>query len=283
MIFLTGVTSSTGALLARELMKNGERVLCILRSPVKTEFLPRGIEIIYGNIEKLFQFKAELRECSIFVNAAHIRFSRYIIPICEEIGLKRVIFLSSTRRYSAVEDPTVHQVIEAESLIHKSNLEYTILRPSMIFGGKFDNNISHLISVIKWFRCFPLIKSGKNLVQPIFVLDVVKTIISILNNKISIRKKYTICGPAAITYHEMVKTVAEEIGAKVLFFPAPLILINILLMLAELFRLKLPFTRQQLLRLSEDKAFDFGMAKKELGFEPTVFRDAVRLKLNNQI
>ena len=67
----------------------------------------------------------------------------------------------------------------------------------------------------------PLIGGGKNKFQPIYVVDVVKSIISLLNNKNSKNKIYELCGPEIFSFEELMKILLKQIKKKRLLLPIP--------------------------------------------------------------
>jgi len=280
MIFITGATTPTGSRVAKRLLEMEEKVVCLVRTKDNERFLPEKAETLYGEISALEQKKEMLKNCTVFINIAHIKYAETVIELCEESGIKRAIFLSSTRRYSKIDDPSISEVIKGEKLIKESSLDYTIIRPSMIFGSERDNNVSRIAAYLKKRNVFPVFGSGSNLVQPVFVDDVADAVVSAVKNETAIKKAYTICGAKAMTYKEMVKIIAGEMGVKVKFIPLPTGIFAGAARLAESFDVKLPLTSKQIQRFSESRSYDYSPAVRELNFHPTDFRKAIQLTLS---
>ena len=69
--------------------------------------------------------------------------------------------------------------IKAEQTIIASELDWTILRPTMIFGTPADRNI---IRLIKWIRKYPIIPifgNGNSLQMPVYVNDLAWSIVKV--------------------------------------------------------------------------------------------------------
>lgn len=262
MIFLTGATSPTGKRLLARLLEMKKKVTCLVREPGKTG-LPEGARIVEGALEDLPGNKNYLEGVTAVLNVAHIRFARILVGLCEEIGIDRAIFLSSTRRYSELPDPTVREVIDSERLICASSLKYSIIRPTMIFSDEGDNNLSKIVTYLQRKNTFPIFGSGKNLVQPVFSRDVVEAIIAALERDAAMRKEYTICGPEPMTYRVMVEIIAEEMGKKVRFIHIPMGVSAGVAAFVEALGMNVPLKALQIRRFAENRAFDFSPAQKE--------------------
>jgi len=281
MIFLTGATSPTGVRLLARLLEMEKKVTCLVREPGKIA-LPEGARIVEGALEDLPENKNFLEGVTAVINVAHIRFARILVGLCEELGIDRAIFLSSTRRYSELPDPTVREVIDEEKLICASSLKYSIIRPTMIFSNERDNNLSKVVTYLQRKNTFPIFGSGKNLVQPVFSRDVIEAIIAALERDAAMRKEYTICGSEPMTYRRMVEIIAEEMGKKVRFIHIPMRVSAGVAAFAEALGVNVPLKALQIRRFAENRAFDSSLAQKELDFRPTDFREAIRLKLRGE-
>lgn len=279
-LFITGATSHTGSRLVRKLVEKSYTVKCLLHNQDRKNLLPNvGEKIVLGSLDKPEEFINELSGIEAIINVAHIRFSPQIINVCKQTGIKRAIFLSSQRRFTKFPCESSKAVIEAESLIEKSELDYTIMRSAMIYGGSNDNNVTKMVAFIKKSPIFPLYNNGKNLIQPVFVWDLVDAIIAALENPISVKKTYDIAGPEPITYKDFVESIARALNKKIYFIPYPLNWGIVFLKFLEKLGVKLPITSEQLQRLQEDKTTDISLAKKELNFSPHSFKEGINQKI----
>lgn len=283
-ILVTAATSQTGSLAARGLVREGYTVRCLVRGDEGLRYLPLAdIEIARGDLERPETLRAALDGMDAVAHIAHIRFAPRLIAACEEGGIRRVVFFSSTRRYTKFDCLTARQVRENEAAIEASDLDYTILRPSMIYGSERDNNISRLVRYLRRHRLFPLIVGGKNLVQPVFVLDVVDALLETLKRSATIRAAYTLAGPEPLTYRAMVQTLANVLERSVCFVPVPLgpALLAAVVYGAVFRRPRL--TSEQVRRFAEDRSFDISAARRDLGYTPTRFEDGIRRQIARDI
>ncbi len=283
-IFITGGTSHTGSRLIRKLLEKKYNLKCLLHSSGKKNILPCPEEnIIYGSIDEPEKFANRLNDIEVIINVAHIRFAPQIINICKLKNIKRAVFLSSQRRFTKFPCISAEQVIKSEEIIEKSGIDYTIMRSAMIFGGSNDNNVTKMVKFIKTSPVFPLFNNGKNLIQPVFVYDLIDAIISSLENPAAIKKIYDIAGPEPISYKEFILTISKALNKKILLIPFSLAPAVFILKTIEKMIKILPITSEQVQRLAEDKTVDISLAKNELNYSPISFKDAIKLKIENKV
>jgi len=283
-ILVTGATSQTGNLAVRALLREGYTVRCLVYYNDKGEqFLPAGIEVVYGDLEKPETVGPALDGVAAVAQIAHIRFAPSLIAECQKAAIRRVIFLSSTRRFTRFDCPTKRMVEEGERAIEASGLDYTILRCAMIYGSARDNNISHLIVWLRRHRFFPLVGGGSNRVQPVFTLDVVAALLQALKRPAAIRSAYTLAGPEPMTYRQMIETIARALGRRVTFVSVPL---GPMLLAARCYQslVRRPrVTTETIQRFAEHRSFDISPARRDLGFNPISFEEGVRRQLAAEI
>jgi uncharacterized protein YbjT (DUF2867 family) len=286
-LFLTGATGHTGSRLARRLLDEGWRLRCLNHNPDHASHLPqsRALEVVRGDLEQPAAWVDALRGAFAFINMAHMGFGSRIVQACESAGVGRVISISSTRRFTKFPEETARRVIAGEAALEASSLQWTILRCSMIYGGDRDNNMEKLTTWLRRHRWFPLVKGGRNLVQPIFTWDVVDAIVRTLQRpEATARKALTLAGPKAMTQRELVEAVARALDRPLVWLPVPFGAALAAAGLLELAMKRPLVTRDQIRRTLENKVFDIDPARAALGgWEPKDFEEGLRLKLAGQV
>jgi uncharacterized protein YbjT (DUF2867 family) len=284
MILVTGATSPTGGRLVRKLVEKHERVRCFIKTLDHAHHLPGNeVEIFQGDLDQANDIQRALSNVRIIVNVAHIRFAPALVAAARNAAIQRMIFLSSTRKYTRFPDPTARVVDESEAAIRSSGLAWTILRLTMIFGDERDRNISKLIRYIQAHRIIPIPGSGRNLVQPIFVWDVVEALLRIMDSPAAVGKEYTLAGPQPLRYSAMVRTIAHALGRRAILVPVPVRVVLRVARLLERLGYSLPLSAEQIQRMAEDRAFDISAVCKELGFTPRSFEQGLALKLQGKV
>ena len=91
-------------------------------------------------------------------------------------------------------------------LCNKSNITYTILRPSMIWGNMKDKNVTFLLTLVARFGFILLPAQGVGLRYPLHASQLADVIIKTLTNAFELcpNQAYIVLGPEPITYHDLV-------------------------------------------------------------------------------
>ncbi|MCX7625309.1 MAG: NAD(P)H-binding protein [Candidatus Sumerlaeaceae bacterium] len=280
-IVVTGASGHTGVRLVKHLVEQGRKVRAITRDPALIPLaLRRQMEICRADLTQKAEAREAVRKAGSVVAMTHIRLAPHVIEAMKAEGIRRGIFMSSTRRFTRFPEESARAVIEGEEAVMQSELDWTILRASMIYGGKRDNNLEHLVRWVLRLPIHPLPGGGKMLWQPVFTWDVVGAIEAALTRDVSIGKAYTIAGPEPVSYREMVETILRVAGKRALLIPVPITLLRISVSLLRVITNNPPIREDQIQRLFEDKVFDISDAVRDLDFHPLSFEEGMRRKLS---
>jgi nucleoside-diphosphate-sugar epimerase len=171
-----------------------------------------------------------------------------------------------------------------EEIIRNSKLNnWTILRPSLIYGLGDKKNVAGLIKLVKRFPLIAAPSDKAIKLQPLFVDDLSKAIVKILSLKNQAKNIYTIAGPKQVSILEMVATIKKTLSAKTLILPVPFLPIKKgSLLLAKLLPF-LPIPVQQLQSLDSQPFYDSSPAANSLGFSPIEFDEGIKLTCENKV
>lgn len=258
---------------------------CLVRDAERSDALPDDprLEIVEGSLDADDDVFAALDGIDTVVHVAHIRFAPALIDIMTETGRQyRLISISSTRLFSRFVTTLREVVREGEEAICQAppSIRWTILRPSMVFGGTEDNNIERIARFLRRCRLFPIFGSGQNLVQPTFVWDLVDAIEKCLENPRAEERCYTLAGPEPMTYRDMVRAIARAAGLPTpVFVRLPLKPSVFAAQVLSWVWDGLPAEAVQ--RFDEDRSFLTTPAERDLGFHPTPFEEALERKFRD--
>ena len=282
-LVVTGGTGFTGSCLVPMLLERGHRVRCLLRESSNRAALPSVKEIDWaeGDLGEFESLLLAFSEMDALVNVASIGFGHTpnIVRAAVASGIKRAVFISTTAVFTTLNAKSKRVRVGAEEIIRKSALDFTILRPTMIYGSSRDRNISRLIRYLKRFRVIPVFGKGDNLQQPVYVGDVAGAIAACLSERRTVGRSYNIPGAEALTYNEVIDTICDLIGRKVIKARVPASAIIGLLAFFERMGFLLPFKAEQVMRLNEDKAFEYKEATKDFGYAPRSFAEGIAIEL----
>jgi uncharacterized protein YbjT (DUF2867 family) len=281
-VLVTGATGFTGSRLVPLLLKNGFQVRVFVRptsdrSPLST----LTVEWATGDFTNPESFTAALRGVDALVNIASLGFghAESILRSAKEAGVKRGIFISTTAIFTQLNAGSKSVRLAAEEAIQASGLDYTILRPTMIYGSPRDRNMWRLIRLLRITPVMPIFGDGESLQQPIFVDDVAQAVLLALQTDATIGKSYNIAGKAPLTYNQVIDTVASALGKRVWKLHLPYMPIVRMLQFTERMHLRLPIKAEQVLRLNENKAFSYEEAQRDFGFSPRSFGEGIGIEI----
>ena len=146
------------------------------------------------------------------------------IRAAHEYGIKKILHFSSAAVLSSRNDHYSRTKHEGEEIVASSDLDYLILRPSLMYGLTDEKNIGYLIDFSRKSPVFPIPGSGKWPRQPIYVDDVCHLAINSLNAMPLGRKIVSVNGREPIFFDEMVRIVQTKVGGIHfrLYLPVPI-------------------------------------------------------------
>lgn len=155
---------------------------------------------------------------------AHVAGPRALIEACESDGVRRVVHLSAVGAEAGAGTPYGQTKQEAERLFKASDLDWLILRPSLVvarpvFGGT---------GLIRALAAFPLVipaPGGGQRFRPVAMEDVCAAVVAGLAPGAPVRRSLDLAGPQAMTLAEMLVLYRGWLGlrpARVLAMPTPL-------------------------------------------------------------
>jgi uncharacterized protein YbjT (DUF2867 family) len=279
-LLVTGGTGLLGGALLNLLVAERLEVRCLVREEsARASRLEGGqVELVRGDAggsEDLYQ---ALSGVEAMVHVAGIEYAPQVVEAVRRAGVGRVVVVSSTSAHSAYESRSGPKRL-MEKLVRESGLDYTIVRPSMIYGSELDKNVHRLLRFLDRSPIFPIFGSGKNLWQPVYYEDCAKGVYEALVRPAAVGQSYDLPGAEPLTYLELVKTAAGALGKKPRVVRLPLEPVRLSLAATERLGLPLPINSEQVLRLREDKAYPYDKAKKELGYAPRPFREGIALEV----
>ncbi len=139
--------------------------------------------------------------------------TKKIVNLCKKTKIKKIIYNSGLGASKKTKLSYFISKFQAEQEIIKSGLDYTIFRPSYIIG-KNDLLTKNLNRQIK--NGFVIIPgSGKYLIQPILVTDVIKIITTAIFSKKFSKKILDLVGPQTISFEKFVRSLLKNKKIKI--------------------------------------------------------------------
>lgn len=157
-------------------------------------------------------------------NQAHVELPQRIVRAMKLKNVKRILHVSALGVTGSQSSPSMYlrSKTDGERVIRGSFLNWTIYRPSVVFGpgDSFLNLFAKLATVAP---VLPL--AGANVkFQPVFVEDVAQGIVNTLDNPEAEEKTYEMAGPRVYTLRQLVELAARCSGnpRPVIGLPGPI-------------------------------------------------------------
>jgi uncharacterized protein YbjT (DUF2867 family) len=279
-VLVTGGTGLLGGALLGLLLAEGHEVRCLVRaeSPRASRLDPLPLELVRGDARDTPALSRALSGMDALLHVAGIEYSPQVVEAARRAGVGRLVAVSSTSAHSAYPFRSGPK-LRMEELVRESGLEYTIVRPSMIYGSELDKNMHRLLRFLDRSPVYPMFGSGENLWQPVYHEDCARGVYEALVRPAAVGQSYDLPGAEPLPYLELVRTAASSLGRKPRIVRLPLEPVRLALAAAERLRLPLPIRSEQVLRLREDKAYPYDKAQRELGYSPRPFREGIALEV----
>jgi uncharacterized protein YbjT (DUF2867 family) len=278
-ILVTGATGLLGGAVLNLLLAGGHEVRCLVRegSPLASRLDP-WIELVRGDAGDAGGLSRALSGMDALLHIAGIKYAPQVVEAARRAKVERLVVVSSTSAHSAY-DFRSGPKLRMEKVVRESGVDYTIVRPTMIYGSELDKNLHRLLRFLDRSPVFPVFGSGENLWQPVYHEDCAKGVYEALVQPAAVGESYDLPGAEPLTYLELVKTAAGALERKPRIVRLPLEPMRRTLAAAERLRLPLPIKSEQVLRLREDKAYPYDKAKRDLGYAPRPFREGIALEV----
>lgn len=201
----------------------------------------------------------------------HTELPRKVVDAARASGVTRLLHMSALHASLSGPSNYLRTKGAAEKLVRDSGLDWTIFRPSVIFGlgDSFLNLFAGLV------RKLPVLLLAKPRArfQPVFVEDVARAFVGGLTNPETVGQSYDLCGPRVYTLREIIEYVARLSGRSPAIIGLGDTLSYLQAAMMELMPVKL-MTRDNLdsMKLDSVCGCDFPQV---FGFEPTAMEAVV--------
>jgi NADH dehydrogenase len=194
-----------------------------------------------------------------------------IIDAARTAEARRIIFTSQNGASWSAPSRFLRSKGKAEELVKDSGLDWTVLRPSVIFGPE-DEFVNVLARVVRLSPVIlPLPDGGQARFQPIAVADVAGVIASSLERRDTVRKVYALGGPTPLSLREIAERILLAMRAKRTIVAIPRSALRPLLAILQWVLPRPPVTTGLLDLLGQDNVIADNALTRVFHIEPTPF------------
>ena len=289
-IFVTGIAGHTGGFFIKRLVKENykDNIKCLVRKNSDMQILDESnlnITKAYGDLNDVDFMSLEMKGYDIILHIASIYQSKNVITAAKIANIKNIILVHTTGMFSRFKSASEEYIaIEKSILDENSDMNITILRPTMIYGSKKDRNMYKLIDYLFCHRFFPIFGNGKNLMQPVHAEDLGDAYYDVIKNWDAIKnKKYNLSGKYPIEYIELIRTVEDYLGVKIYNIKIPIWFSLIAAFIYNKISKGALISVEQVQRMMEDKNFSHAEASNDFGYNPRTFSDGIEKEVINYL
>lgn len=228
---------------------------------------PEALEALIAGHDAVINMVGILHGSAAQFDKAHVQLSEKVIAACQSQGVRRLIHISALG--ADERGPSLYQQSKgrAEARVRASGLEWTILRPSVVFGHG-DSFLNMFASLLRKAPLLPL-AGAQTRFAPIWADDVARAVEASLTRRAAIGQSLDLAGPGVYTLAELVRLVGRRIGKPrpVIALPQGLAMLQAALM--ECLPGPTLISRDNVRSLSVDNVSGQPFPAALLGFSPT--------------
>lgn len=297
-VLVTGATGFVGQETLRRLREAGHTPRMLVRNPgsatVRALAARTGAEVYAGNVldpdslplalagaEAVIHLVGIISEFGeqTFENV-HTHATENLVKAAQQAGVRRFVHMSALgARPNAVS--RYHQTKwAAEEIVRGGGLDWTIFRPSLIFGPQ-DHFVNLFARMARFSPVLPVMGVDTATFQPVAVGEVAACFVKALTEPKAVAQTFSVCGPDRLTLPEMLRLILHASGRRrfLVRVPPPLARLQAALLefvFPTLLRRAPPLNRDQLRMLAEDNVGDPRPAVELFGLKPVGFAEGIR-------
>lgn len=282
-VFVTGGTGFVGKSVVRALLAQGFLVRLLVRPGSEHDLKGfESIDRVPGDVMRPDGLAPSVEGCSALVNLVgiieeqrrrgvtferlHVQATRNMVALARAVGIKRYVQMSALGTRPDARARYHRTKWEAEEAVRASDLDWTIFRPSIIFG-RGDAFVSMLARMIKRAPIVPVLGSGRYRLQPIPVEQVADGFARVLRGPVGVRQAYDVAGPQPVAFVDLLDAIGHALGrTRVRKMHVPLGPVKVMTRALDWLPFY-PVSTDQLLMLEEESVGDPSRFFAELGIK----------------
>jgi uncharacterized protein YbjT (DUF2867 family) len=292
MILVTGGTGFVGTKVVHALRAEDRPVRVLARDPRDAErHATWGCEVVQGDMTDAASLRRAAQGCETVIDLVAIisgkpeefdrvmiQGTRDLIAAAKKARAERFVLMSALGVNERTKDLTsyYHAKWDEEQAVQASGLDYTIFRPSFIFGGD-GGSLPIYIRQVRWSPLVTVIGDGNRRLQPIWVDDVAAFFAKSLSTPAAVNRTFEIGGPDVVTWNELYERIRRVLGKRRATVHMPYGLVRAGAAVVEKLPLDFPLSRDAVTMLEfEDNVTDIEPAVETFEIHPITLDEQLR-------
>jgi uncharacterized protein YbjT (DUF2867 family) len=229
MILVNGGTGFVGPKIVHALRARGLPVRCLVRDRARGRQLESwGCELVDGDVTDLESLRRAVDGCDTVVHLVAIiqgpaeevdrlmtGGTRNAVEAAQGAGVRRFVLMSALGAQEPTEDtvPYFRAKWQMEQQVKGSGLDYTIFRPSFIFG-RDGGSLPLFMRVARLAPVTPIVGPGTQRSQPIWVDDVAAYFAASIDHEGARNRTFELGGPDVVDWNELYARIKKALGKR---------------------------------------------------------------------
>lgn len=199
-----------------------------------------------------------------------------VVKGANESGVGRFIHMSAMGAQPNPAYPYLAAKAAAEDTVKASGMEWTIFRPSVIFGPG-DGFINVLADLVRKAPILPVVGDGNSKFQPVSVADVTDSFRRAVDDPKTAGQTYELGGGKVYTYEQMLEIIAAKLGKSPRKVHVPVGLMKVVVTMSSPMpkSLRPPVTQEQLRMLALDNTTTHSATESLIGRPPLALENGI--------
>lgn len=287
-VTILGGNGFVGKHIAVEVAKSGAIIKIIARNASDAKQLMTAgyvgqIALIDMDVKNQAKLEEAIKSSDVVINtigllyskgkqnfkSMHVELASDLGKLCSKHHIKRLIHISALGVSNVTDSAYAQSKLEGEKQLLRHYPSAIILRPSVIFGPE-DNFINLFNSIANFSPFIPLIGGGRTKFQPVYVMDVARAVVQVLQPKYAniCGKVLELGGPNVLSLKEILQVMLNVAHKKRCFLTIPFSVAEVQAAFMELLPKPL-LTRDQLKLLKHSNVLTSINGLKVLDIAPT--------------
>ncbi len=226
-ILVTGGTGFVGTHLVNALLRRGHEVAVLARRPgASRNRYNRPVEGVPGDVldPASIQNAARGRDAVVHLvgiiaekgdqtfDRMHREAAGNVVEGMRAAGVRRLLHMSAMGSFDDSPSEYGRTKAAGEALVRASGLDWTVFRPSVVFGPG-DGFVSLLAEIVRRNPLFiPVIGPGTTRFQPVSVYDLARIFADTLEKPETVGRAFEVGGPRTFTLNDIYREIAAAVG-----------------------------------------------------------------------
>jgi uncharacterized protein YbjT (DUF2867 family) len=236
---VTGAFSYSGSHIARRLLDAGHEVRTLTHHPERPHSLRDAVDAQRYRFDDPAELAHSLSGVATLYNTYWVRFdhgastyrnaveqSRVLFAAARRAGVERIVHVSITNPSISSPLPYFRGKALVESALAQSSSPYSIVRPTMLFGGERDVLVNNIAWILRRMPVFPVpglppfgLRAAHYRVQPVHVEDLARLCVQAASDDGDVL--IDAAGPEQMSFAEAVALIRSTVGGFAPVVPVP--------------------------------------------------------------